>query len=70
MENNEFMNKMIQKANQIIQTLNSVETKGRQNFINLVNSMTLIEQLVKMTAEQVQKLNAAAGQVPTTKNND
>lgn len=55
MENNDFINKLIQKANQAIQTLNNVETKGRQNLINLVNAMTLIEQLVQMSAEQVRK---------------
>ena len=59
MENNDFINKLIQKANQAIQILNNVETKGRQNLINLVNSMSLIEQMVKMTAEQVRKYTAS-----------
>ena len=62
MENNDFINTMIQKANQIMQALDNVETKGRQNLVNLAGAMNLIEQLVKMSADQIYRLQTTIEQ--------
>ena len=61
MENN-FINTMIEKANQIMQALDNVETKGRQNLVNLSGAMNLIEQLVKMSADQIYRLQTTIEQ--------
>ena len=62
MENNNFINTMVEKANQIMQALDNVETKGRQNLVNLAGAMNLIEQLVKMSADQIYRLQTTIEQ--------
>ena len=55
--NNKTIDIIIQKANTIMQALNSVETKGRQNLVNLSGAMSVLEQLVKIAAGEINKLN-------------
>ena len=55
--NNKTIDMIIQKANTIMQALNNVETKGRQNLVNLSGAMSVLEQLVKIAAGEINKLN-------------
>lgn len=55
--NNKTIDIIIQKANTIMQALNNVETKGRQNLVNLSGAMSVLEQLVKIAAGEINKLD-------------
>ena len=58
--NNKTIDIIIQKANTIMQALNNVETKGRQNLVNLSGAMSVLEQLVKIAAGEINKLDQQA----------
>lgn len=57
MNNKNIINVIIEKANAILQALNNVETKGRVNLNNLSGSMDLLEEIIKIAVDEINKLN-------------
>ena len=57
MNNKTAIDVIIEKANTMLQALNNVETKGRVNLNNLSGSMDLLEEIVKIAADEINKLN-------------
>lgn len=57
MNNENIINVIIEKANAILQALNNVETKGRVNLNNLSGSMDLLEEIIKIAVDEINKLN-------------
>lgn len=57
METNK-VNTIIDKANTMLQALDNIEVKGRVNINNLSYAMSLLEQIVKISVDEIHKLNA------------
>ena len=55
MEDNKI-NLIIDKANAMLQALENIEVKGRANINNLSYSMSLLEELVKISVDEINKL--------------
>lgn len=49
---------IINKANTMLQALDNIEVKGRANINNLSYAMSLLEQVVKISVEEINALNA------------
>lgn len=52
------VNTIIDKANTMLQALDNIEVKGRVNINNLSYAMSLLEQIVKISVDEIHKLNA------------
>lgn len=62
MEDNKI-NLIIDKANTMLQALENIEVKGRANINNLSYSMSLLEELVKISVDEINKLKVQVNEL-------
>lgn len=57
MNNNSIIDAIINKANAMLQALDSIEIKGRANMSNLNYAAALLEEIVKISVDEINNLN-------------
>lgn len=70
MEENQIINTIINKANVMLQALNNIEVKGRTNLNNLSYTMSLLEEIVKSSVDEINKLNASINELQSKENKE